>query len=165
MIVWIKLLNRHSEWIQFQKGWFSFFTLSWFTSCKFHFWPGNKEDFLPEHVCGSERGACVCTQSFSLACHPVEIDGEKMSNHEKPSLMLSRQSGNVWFCAPVAHSGWGGILTSLGRGSWECGWTSALGCSLVGGYWLSSDNSISPPGWWVWLKGTCTGWFQGLFPS
>lgn len=49
--------------------------------------PGNATfglDFLPEHVCESDRGACVCTQLFSPACHLVEIDGEKCPIKRKP---------------------------------------------------------------------------------
>lgn len=110
------------------------------------------------------RGACVCTPFFSPACHLVEIDGEKCPITRNPSPMLSCQSGTHVIVCARRSLGLGGILTSLGRGSWECGWTSALGCSPVGGYWLSSDNSISPPGWWVLLKGTCTGWFSGSVP-
>lgn len=40
---------------------------------------------------------------------------------------------------------------SLGRGSLACGWTWALGCSLVGGCWLLNGSSISPPDLWALL--------------
>lgn len=51
-----------------------------------------KTTFSPEHVCESDRGACVCTQLFSLACHLVEIDGEKCPIKRKPVWWLSGNS-------------------------------------------------------------------------
>lgn len=79
----------------------SSFTRYRFTSWKCYFWSGKeKTTFSPEHVCESDRGACVCTQLFSLGCHLVEIDGEKCPLERKPVRWLS---GNMRVYAAIAH--------------------------------------------------------------
>lgn len=95
---WIGLLKQHG-WTQFQKPGV---TLSHATDSL----PGSatfgkeKTTFSPEHVCESDRGACVRTQLFSLGCHLVEIDGEKCPLKRKPVRWLS---GNMRVCAAIAH--------------------------------------------------------------
>lgn len=105
---------------------------------------------LSEHVCESEwqRGVCVHmhAQLFSLACHHSEIDGEKFPTRRKTCLTFFKtRVENIQLALKA-------ILTSLGRGSWACAWTWALGCRLVGPCWLLNGSSISPPDWWALLR-------------
>lgn len=110
-------------------------------------------------VCESEwqRGVCVHmhAQLFSLPCHISEIDGEKFPIRRKTVWCFKAKIENtrfnvlVWVSFTKASTKT--ILTSLGRGSLEYGWTWALGCSLVGDCWWLNDSSISLPGWWVLL--------------
>lgn len=66
------------------------------------------------------RGVYVHIHAWflSLACHPAEIDGEKCPNEEETCLTF------IWprqktCCLEKSKT----TLTSLGRGSWVCGWT------------------------------------------
>lgn len=128
----------------------SSFTRYRFTSWKCYFWSGKeKNDFLSRAcVWKWQRGVRVHTTLFSGL--PSRGDWWwEMSIREETCRMVEWKHASLCGYRPLKSSV---TLTSLGRGSLECGWTSALGCNSVGGYWLSNDSSIFPPGWWVLLK-------------
>ncbi len=124
---------------------------------RMHRWACGESDVLYVHVCKSEwqRGMCehMHAQFFSLACRLAEIDGEKCLTRRKPVWCFKAWLENMQLYVNAWVSSKNtGLLTSLGRGSWACGWTWALGCSRVGGCWLLNDSSISPPDWWALLR-------------
>lgn len=156
---WIGLLKQH-DWTQFQKPGV---TLSHTTDSL----PGSatfgkeKNYFLSwARVWKWQRGVRVHTTLFSGL--PSRGDWWwEMSIKEETCPMVEWKHASLCSYRPLNSSL---TLTSLGRGSLECGWTSALGYNSVGGYWLSNDSSIFPPGWWVLLKKkTSTDWIQGHF--
>lgn len=115
-------------------------------------WACGKYDLLSVDVCEtSDRGACVHNSflwpvtSRRLMVRNVQRGGN-LSDVLRPERKRCHST-----CLCGCHT-LKTTLTSLGRGSWACGWTWALGWGSVGGCWLLNGSSISPPDWWALLK-------------
>lgn len=107
-------------------------------------------------VGASERGACVNTcmhNSFLWPVTSLRLMVRNVWQEGNRFGVFKAQIENVRF---YVNPSLRATLTSLGRGSWVYGWTSAPGCIFEGGGWLLNGSSISPPDWWVSLqnKGT-----------